>query len=63
MKHWSKIEVGDLVRCVIAPRLGLGIVLEIKHFNAGPPNVKCYWADSDSKFTYFADELKIVEEK
>ena len=23
MKHWSKIEVGDLVRCAVMPKLGI----------------------------------------
>lgn len=63
MKHWSKIEVGDLVRCAVMPKLGIGLVVKISRFNAGQANAMCYWATPDKKFTYFLDQLTPVEDK
>ena len=61
MKHWSKIEVGDLVRCAVMPNLGVGVVVEIKSFNSGQDNAMCYWVTPDKRFTYFLDQLVPVE--
>lgn len=63
MKHWSKIEVGDLVRCAVMPDLGIGLVMKISRFRAGQANAMCYWPTHDKKFTYFLDQLKCAEEK
>ena len=63
MKHWSKIEVGDLVRCAVMPNLGIGLVVEIKSFNSGQANAMCYWATPDKQYTYSLDQLVPVEDK
>ena len=57
MKHWDKIEVGDLVRCAVMPNLGVGLVIKISRFRAGQANAMCYWATLGAKRTYFLDQL------
>lgn len=63
MNRWKDIKVGDLVRCAVMPKLGIGVVVEIRSFNSGQDNAMCYWATPDRKFTYFIDQLVPVEDK
>lgn len=60
MKHWSKIKVGDLVKCAVMPQHGLGVVVDIKRFIGGQASAMCYWATLGAKRTYFLDQLIYV---
>jgi len=57
MKKWYEIKVGDLVKCVVQPQLGIGVVVKIRKFRAGQANAMCYWATLGAKRTYFLDQL------
>jgi hypothetical protein len=63
MKKWTDIKVGDLVRCAGMPKLGIGVVVEIRSYNSGQANAMCYWATPDKRLTYFLDQLVAVEDK
>ena len=63
MKHWSKIEVGDLVRCVLLDTLGIGVVVRIIHLPTGHVNAMVYWTGMGTNRTYYADQLELLEEK
>ena len=56
-------KVGDLVTCNVLPSLGMGVVVEIKTHNYSTHNVTCLFIESGRRFTYFSDQLELVETK
>ena len=57
------IKVGDLVRCVLLDTLGIGVVVRIMHLPTGHVNAMVYWTGMNTKRTYYADQLELLEEK
>jgi len=56
------IKVGDLVTPLVMPRLGIGVVVKIKTDHNGH-TVMCYFIESGRRFSYFSEQLELVEKK
>jgi len=57
------IKVGDLVTCNVLPSLGIGVVVEVKAHRDKTRSVTCFFVESGRRFTYFSEQLELVETK